>query len=139
MRTSIPVRAALSVTVPLVAGVVFVAWALVATLGGVPGCAGVPYEDGVDSWAAVGVSTALLYCAIGAAILAVRLAGWLALLATALTVLAVALGAQFGFAVGMFVAECEWDEGPALTLSLFATPSALFGYAIGWVLRRAQV
>lgn len=139
MPTSAPVRAVLPVTVPLVAGVVFFAWALVATLDGVPGCAGVPYEDGVDSWAAVGVLTALVYCAIGAAILALRLVGWLALMAAALMVLAVVLGAQAGYAIGMAVAECEWDEGPALTFSLVATPGALFGYAIGWVLPRAEV
>lgn len=117
---------------------VFFAWALVATYGGVPSCGGVTYEDAVDSWAAVGVFTALTFAVIGATILARRLVGWLALAASVLTVLAIGLGAQAGYAIGMANAGCAWGEGPALTLILFATPGAVFGYAIGWVLRRAK-
>lgn len=129
---------ALPATVPLLAGAVSFGWALVATVGGDPGCDGVVYEDAVDSWAAVGVFTALVVAAIGSSVLARRLVGWLAFAATALTVLAVALGAQAGYAIGMAWAGCEWGEGPALTLVLFAIPGSLFGYAIGWVLRRAK-
>jgi hypothetical protein len=137
MRAPTTTKAIVGTVIPLVAGIVLFAWGLIATLGGVPGCSGAAYEDAVDSWAFVGASTALLYCVFGAAVLAARLAGWLALLATTLMLPAVALGAQAGYAVGMAVAACEWDEGPAPTLSLFATAGALVGYACGWVLHEA--
>jgi hypothetical protein len=130
---------ALPVIVLASAGAVFFAWGFIATMGDIPGCGGVPHEDGVDSWAAIGVFAALLLGVFGGTILARRLRGWFAVAATVSLVLLVVLGAQAGYAIGMERAGCAWDEGPALTLVLFATPAALFGYAIGWVLRRAEV
>lgn len=135
MGTSTSNPAILPVAVPLVAGAVFFGWAFAATL---EGCHRGNYEDAVDTWVFVGVATAVVYCILGAVLLARRLAGWLALVATALTLVGVALGAQAGYAIGMALAECEWDEGPALTLILFAIPGALFGYGMGWILRRAK-
>ena len=128
---------ALPVTIPAAAGAVFLAWGLIASMGG-GRCGNTVQDGGVDSWAFVGVFTALMFGIFGATLLARRLIAWQALAMTALLVLTIALGAQLGWAIGMSIAGCEWEEGPALTLTLFAVPGALLGYASGWILRRAK-
>lgn len=128
---------ALPVTIPAAAGAVFLAWGLIASMGG-GRCGNTAHEGGVDSWAFVGVFTALMFGIFGATILARRLVAWQGLAPAGLLVLAIALGAQLGWAIGMAWAGCAWEEGPALALTLFAVPGTILGFVSGSILRHAK-
>jgi|GEM_PF-6239043 len=127
----------LVVIIPAVAGVIMFFWGL----GSVIDLAGVceTQTSGFSGWALAGVALTLAIGGIGAAVLARRLPAWLSLAGVTLTIAAMILGAGVGYAIALYAIECEgWGEGPELTIAIFSIPAAVFGYAIGWALRRVD-
>jgi hypothetical protein len=129
--------------VPAAAGVIVFAGTIGYAIAGAIGLFECDYGDQVSTdvmlWSFLWVVLALAASGIGAGMLAARLDARAALAGSLLTLVAIILGAELGRAIAMGVSGCELtDEGPALTLVLFGVPSATFGYAIGWVLRRVR-
>jgi hypothetical protein len=127
--------------VPAVAGAIMFVGTIGYAIAGAIGLFECDYGDQVSTdvmaWSFLWVGLALLTSGIGAGILAARLNARLALAGTLLTLVAIVLGAEMGWAIARGISGCELsDEGPALTLLLFGTASAAFGYGIGWSLRR---
>jgi hypothetical protein len=129
--------------VPAVAGVIMFVGTIGYAIGGAIGLFECDYGDQVSTdvmaWSFLWVGLALLTSGISAGRLAARLNGRLALAGTLLTLVAIVLGAELSWAMAGSISGCQLsDEGPALTLIIFGTAGALFGYIIGWVLRQAR-
>ena len=129
----------LPVLVPAVAGLIMFAWGLLAPVVEPSACDPAPWQDGVSSWAVLGVFLTLALSGVTAGLLAHRLEGWPGLMGTIAAVVLIVVGAEVGWIVAHELMDCvRGDEGPGLTVAIFAVPSALVGYPIGWVLRRAD-
>ena len=130
------------VRVPLAVGAAALAWPLLWLVAW-----GVGW---VECWPEGQVQTEVMAWNLVWLVLAVSLtamAGWLfarrdavarAVAGTGLTVVALVIGAELGWALAMGLAGCErTDEGPGLTLALFTIPAAGFGLVAGWLWRRS--
>lgn len=127
----------LVVIVPAVAGTTMFMWALGYVIELVGVCE--TQTSGTSAWAFAGVALAVLLGIFGAAIVARRLGGWLSLAGAGITVMAMIVGAEIGYAIALHAIECEgWGEGPGLTIAIFSVPAAAFGYVAGWVLGQAD-